>query len=364
MKITRIDCTPFSLPLSKPVTFAAGVLAVTEHVLIEIHTDQGLVGRGEAPSRPFFYGESQRSVVTAVEKWFAPALVGQSPFAIERAWAAFASVEHNNTAKGAIDIALHDLMGQALGQPCYRLLGDYADWARVTYVCGYGPPQAMAEEALRLNASHGITAFKLKVGLNPQQDVEMLRTVRRALPEATLYVDGNQGLRAQDAIRVLAEAEAQGIVWAEEPVHKDDRVGRRHVAKAANVPILGDESCRTAEEVTREIDEEAIHLISIKVARTGFRVSRDIVAQCLARRIRPMSGSQGDSGIGVVAGLHFCAAHKATQSLPAELCFHLNLSDDVLAEPLQVREGKLALSDAPGLGIAIDRDKLAHYRAD
>jgi L-Ala-D/L-Glu epimerase len=361
MKITRIECTPFNLPLKHAVTFAAGTLAVNENVLVEIHTDDGLVGVAEAPSRPFFYGESQRSIVTAIEKWFAPALVGKSPFDLEQIAVAFASVEHNNTAKGAIDIALHDLIGKATQQPCHRLLGGFGREARLTYVCGFGPPEAMADEAEQIRATHGITAFKLKVGLKPAQDAAMLRAVRKRLPDALLYVDGNQGLRQHDAIPLLEAAAAQGIAWAEEPCHKDDRSGRAVVARRGGVPILGDESCRTPEEVAREIADGTIHLVSIKVARTGFRMSRDIVALALAYRLRAMSGSQGDSGIGVVAGLHFCVAHRSTQSLPAELSFHLNLSDDLLAEPLVIRDGKLAVSERPGLGISVDRDKLRHY---
>lgn len=362
MKIVRITCTPFDLPLKHAVTFAAGTLAVNQNVLIEIETDDGLVGRAEAPSRPFFYGESQASMVAAVSNWFAPALTGLDPFALERVWAAFAPIEHNNTVKGAIDMALHDIIGQALGQPCHRLLGGYASSARVTYVCGFGPPDAMADEAQAMHAKFGITAFKLKVGLVPAQDKAMLRTLRRRLPDALLYVDGNQGLNQHDALAVLAEAADQGIAWAEEPCHKDDRAGRAIVARHGGVPILGDESCRTPEEVAREIADGTIHLVSIKTARTGFRRSRDIVAQALAQRLRPMSGSQGDSGIGVTSGLHFCVAHQATASLPAELCFHLNLADDLLAEPLVIRDGRLTASDHPGLGIVIDRDKLKHYR--
>lgn len=358
MKITGITATPFNVPFRHAVTFAAGHLAVNENVLVEVRTDEGLVGRAEAPSRPFFYGESQKSMVAAIESWFGPALVGLDPFAIERVWAAFASVEHNNTVKGAIDIALHDIMGQALGAPCHQMLGGYGRSARVTYVCGFGPPDEMADEAERMHASHGITSFKLKVGIDPRQDAAMLQAVRGRVPEALLYVDGNQGLTSQDALRLMHVAADVGVAWAEEPCHKDDRAGRRRLAASSPVPILGDESCRTAEEVAREIDDGCVHLVSIKTARTGFRLSRNIVAQCLAHRVRPMSGSQGDTGVGILAGMHFCVAHKATQSLPAELCFHLNLADDLLAEPLVIKNGMLAASNTPGLGVVIDPDRL------
>jgi L-alanine-DL-glutamate epimerase-like enolase superfamily enzyme len=363
MKITRIVCTPFTLPLRATIHFAAGSMPVTEQVLVEVHTDEGLIGMAEAPSRPFFYGESPASMIAAVEKWFGPALIGSDPFAIERAWHQFDRVEHNNTIKGALDIALHDVMGQALGISCRRLLGDWGDSVAVTYVCGLGAPQKVAEEAVGMHGRYGITAFKLKVGVDPAQDEVMLRHVRKALPDALLYIDGNQGLTAQQAIRLLDIAAEERIAWAEEPCSMHDRIGRQRIAAATAVPILGDESCRTLEEVAREVTDRTVHLVSIKTARTGFRLSRNILAYCVAARVRPMSGSQGDSGIGVIAGWHFCAAHRATQTLPAELSFFLNLADDLLAEPLTIRDGRLALPESPGLGVRIDRSKLVRYTA-
>ena len=362
MKVSRIDCTPFSLPLKRPVRFANGRLVVTEHVLVEIHTDEGLVGRAEAPSRPFFYGESQASMVAAVRQWFGPLLVGLHPLQIEQAWAGFATVEHNNTIKGALDIALHDLAGQILGQPCHRLLGAWATQVRATYICGYDTPEVMAEEALMVRERYGITSFKLKVGIDPSQDLRMLHTLRRALPDALLYVDGNSGLSGPDAVRVLDAGYEVGLKWAEEPVHRDDRPGRAFAARHSKVPLMGDESCRNPEEATREINEGIVQAISIKTARTGFRVSRDIVAQCTARRVQTIIGSQGDSTLGIVSALHFAAAHRATAINPAELTFHLNTESDILTEPVAVRDGMLTVPDGAGLGIQIDPEKLARYR--
>lgn len=364
MKIIRIDAIPFNIPFRHAVTFAAGHLAVNENVLVEVHTDEGLVGRAEAPSRPFFYGELQAGMVAAVARWFGPALQGMDPFAIEQAWAAFAAVEHNNTVKGAIDIALHDIMGQALGVPCHRLLGGWTDSVRVTHICGYGPPQAMIDEALAMRERWGIDSFKLKVGIDPRQDVEMLHAVRAALPDALLYVDGNSGLNGADAVRVLEAGYEVGLAWAEEPVHRDDRPGRAFVARHVRVPIMGDESCRTPEEVARELGDGFVQVVAIKTARTGFRVSRDIAAQCAARRVRNVIASQGDSTLGIVSGLHFAVAHRQTAQQPAELAFHLNTESDILDEPVVIRGGRLAPSDRPGLGVGIDPDKLARYRVD
>jgi L-Ala-D/L-Glu epimerase len=364
MKIVAVECIPFSLPLAHPVRFAGGRLDTTEHVLVQVHTDDGLVGIAEAPSRPFFYGESQAGMVEAVRRWFGPLLVGSDPLSIERAWAAFGEVEHNNTIKGALDIALHDIAGQALGVPCHRLLGGWDTSVRVTHICGYDAPAAMADEALAIRERWGIDCFKLKVGIDPRQDVEMLHTLRRALPDATLYVDGNSGLNGPDAVRVLDAGYEVGLVWAEEPVHRDDRAGRAFVARHSRVPIMGDESCRTPQETARELDDGFVHVVGVKTARTGFRLTRDIVAHCTARRVRNVVASQGDSTLGAAAALQFAVAHRATALQPAELAFHLSIGADLLVEPLVVRDGRMTASDRPGLGVRIDPEKLARHRVD
>jgi L-alanine-DL-glutamate epimerase-like enolase superfamily enzyme len=364
MKITRVECIPFSLPLRHPVRFAGGTLSLTEHALVRIETDEGLVGIAEAPSRPFFYGESQASMVAALRQWFAPALVGSDPFAIERAWALMNGVEHNNTIKGAVDIALHDLMGQAIGLPCHRMLGGWTDQVPVTHICSYAAPERMAEEALAMRERHGIFCFKLKVGIDPAQDVRMLHALRRALPDAMLYVDGNSGLSGPDAVRVLDAGYEVGLLWAEEPVHRNDRVGRSFLARHTRVAIMGDESCRTPDEVHRELNDGHVQVVAIKTARTGFRISRDIIAQCAASRVRNVIASQGDSTLGIAAALHFTVAHQATASNPAELAFHLNTESDLLTERIEIRDGLIRVWDRPGLGVVIDPDKLERYRVD
>lgn len=364
MKITSVTTIPFSLPLRRAIGFAHGSMATTEHVLVEITTDEGLTGRAEAPSRPYLYGESQLSMAEAVRLWFAPQLVGLDPLRTDTIRGVLDRVAHNNTIKGAIDIALHDLIGQALGQPCFMLLGGHADRVRVTYVCGYSTPQEMADECAQVHAKHGVASFKVKVGVDPRKDAAALAAIRGCLPEALIYVDGNEAFSEKGALHMLAMAAEHGVAWAEEPCQAADTVARRRVAEHGAIPILGDDSCRTLAEVAREAVNAAIHLVSIKVARTGYRLSRDILGLAAAHGIRPLVGSQGDSGIGVLAGAHFCAAHRATSALPAELAFHLNLGADLLVQPPPIVNGELVLDRRPGLGLVIDPDQLARYRVD
>lgn len=364
MKITAISTVPFSLPLRRAIGFSHGSMVSTQHVLVEVHTDGGLVGRAEAPSRAYLYGESQASMVEAVRLWFAPLLVGLDPFRTDTIRGILDRTANNNTIKGAIDIALHDLIGRAVGQPCYKLMGGHTDRVRVTYVCGYSTPQEMADECAQMHETHGITAFKVKVGVDLRKDEAALAAIRTRLPDALIYVDGNEAFGEKDALNLLAMAAAHKVAWAEEPCPTADTVARRRVAEHSPIPILGDDSCRTLSEVTREAVNAAIHLVSIKVARTGYRLSRDILGLAAAHGIRPLVGSQGDSAIGVLAGAHFCAAHRATSALPAELCFHLNLAGDVLVQTPLILNGELLLSNRAGLGLDVDPDKLEHYRVD
>lgn len=364
MKITSISTIPFTLPLRRAIGFAHGSMTTTEHVLVEIATNEGLVGRAEAPSRAYLYGESQRSMVEAVRLWFAPQLIGLDPFRTDTARGLLDRVAHNNTIKGAIDMALHDLIGQATGQPCFMLLGGHTDRVRVSYVCGYSTPPEMAEECAQIHAHHGVTAFKVKVGVNPQKDAASLAAIRDRLPDALIYVDGNEAFSEKGALEMLAMAAEHGVSWAEEPCRATEPVARRRVAEHGAIPILGDDSCRTLAEVAREAANAAIHMVSIKCARTGYRLSGDILGLAAANGIRPMVGSQGDSGIGVLSGAHFCASHRATSALPAELCFHLNLGADLLVDTPAIVQGELVLGRQPGLGLVIDPEKLERHRTD
>jgi L-alanine-DL-glutamate epimerase-like enolase superfamily enzyme len=200
------------------------------------------------------------------------------------------------------------------------------------------------------------------VGVARERDAETLRRIREALPDVTIYVDGNEAFDQQNGLAMLETCAEYGVAWAEEPCHHNNRAARRVVGASGAIPILGDESCRTPAEVAREIADGNIHMVSIKVARTGYGRSREILGLCLANAVKPMSGSQGDSGIGVLSAAQFCAAHPATRELPGELCFHLNLADDLLTEPLVVKGGRLQLPEGPGLGGTIDREKLVRLK--
>ncbi len=123
MKVTKIRTVPFRIPLKKATEWARGKIDAAEHVLVFVETDEGIMGLSEAPPRPSIYGESVASIKFAIDHWLAPIVMGLDPFKIEEMWDRFDYIAGNNTAKAAMDIALHDIMGKALGMPCYKLTG-------------------------------------------------------------------------------------------------------------------------------------------------------------------------------------------------------------------------------------------------
>jgi L-alanine-DL-glutamate epimerase-like enolase superfamily enzyme len=365
VKITGVSAVPFAIPMRQVVKFATGQLESVEHVLVRVTTDEGLVGTAEAPARPMVYGESTRSIVTAIESWFGPALKGLDPFALEHVSHRLARVEQNPTAKGALDIALHDIIGQAAGVPCWRLLGGWSNRVRLSHILGLGTPEEVAAQALDLRERYGFTAFKLKAGIEPKRDTAMVLAVREALgPDIFLHVDVNHGYSSQLACRVLPQWEDSDIAWVEEPCPGADERGRAFVRQATRLPLMADESCITPASVAAELRHGVCQFMSVKTARTGFTQSRAILALCGENAVAPVIGSQGDSDFGMLAGAHFYCAHRATAAWPGELSFFLDMEHGLLAEAPKIKDGMLELSDRPGLGIVIDEDRLKHARLD
>ncbi|GAA3547513.1 mandelate racemase/muconate lactonizing enzyme family protein [Kribbella ginsengisoli] len=365
MKITKVEAIPFAIPYRKPLRFASGEVTEAAHVLVRVHTDDGLVGVAEAPPRPFTYGETQASIVAAVCGLFADLVIGLSPLEREQVRVRLGRTVGNPTAKAAIDMALWDLAGQSLGVSVTELLGGYGDRMRVAHMVGFAEPAEMVAEAGRVREQYGISTFKVKVGRRPiHLDVSACRALREAMPDAELYIDGNRGWTAAEAARALRAMTDLDLLFAEELCPADDVLGRRWLVGQSGIPMYADESVPTPGDVTRELLGGSATGVSIKTARTGFTGSHRVLAQCEGLGVEVVMGNQIDGQLGSLCSLAFGAAFEATSRQAGELSNFLDMADDLLTEPLEIRDGLLRVREAPGLGIDIDASKLAHYRTD
>jgi L-Ala-D/L-Glu epimerase len=366
VKIVAVEAIPFAIPYRKPLRFASGEVHVADHVLVRVHTDDGVVGVAEAPPRPYTYGETQASIITAIDTLFAPELTGLSLLDREPMLARLARTVGNPAAKSAVDMAVWDALGRTLDLPVTQLLGGWTDRMRVAHMVGFDSEQAMVADAQRVRAEYGITVFKVKVGRRPVElDVAACRALRRELgPDVELYVDGNRGWTPAESARALDAMADLGLTLSEELCPADDVLGRRWLVSRTTVPTVADESATTPGEVTRELLGGSANMISIKTARTGFSVSQRILFQCEGMGTEVVLGNQIDGQLGTACAVAFGAAHRHTARRAGELSNFLDMSDDLLTEPLRITGGELAVTPGPGLGVTVDPDKLEHYRRD
>jgi len=362
--ISEIEAIPYALPVLRVAHFASGTRERADHVLVRVHTDEGLVGEAEAQPRPYTYGETQASIVSAVRDHLAPALTGLDPIRTELAAQRSSHLEGNNVARGAVDLAIWDVVGKLLGRPCRELLGGYAADVAAAHMISYDEPAAMAQEAIEYSERFGIGTFKVKVGRTVDLDIAAVTAIREALPSADLYVDANRGWEYAQALRAGAALIELGVGAIEEPIAVEDVDGRLKLAQRWTVPLGGDESCISLARVAGALDEGAVRIVSIKTARTGFTESRRILDHCLARAVPVVVGSQYEGAVGVLATAAFAPAFAATAVRAAEVMNFTDLGDDLLAEPVVICDGRIIGPDAPGIGITIDEDKLDHYRLD
>lgn len=366
MKITTIQAIPYAIPFTRPLHFASGSIDVADNVLVRVETADGIVGHAEAPPRPYTYGETQASIVAVIDSLLAPALAGLTVADREEARQRMQRTVGNPTAKAAIDMAMWDAWARTLGVSVHQALGGHRDRVRVSHMLGFQEPEVVADQALAIRERHGINAFKIKVGRRPlRDDVEVCRAVRRAVgDEAEIYIDGNRGWSAAEsakAIRLLAEV---GLSRVEELCPADEVLGRRWLVQQCDVPFVADESAPTPADATREILAGAATALSIKTARTGFSDSLRVAHLAEGLGVETVVGNQIDGQLGSACSLVFAASQASTSDKAAELSNYLDMSDDLLTEPLSIVGGEMLVRSGPGLGVEIEPDKLERYRTD
>jgi len=365
MKIERVEAIPVSLPLAKPIRMAGAEVRTAHNVLVRIRTDAGLLGWGECASAPTFSGETQASIAAAVAGVLAPALLGEDPLRREALRAAMdRRLLGNNGAKSAVEIALFDLAGKALGAPVYELLGGRTrEAARLFWHLGNADPAADAREAAA-RLREGFTFFKLKVGTTTvERDIAAALQVREAVgPECDLGADANQAWDVARAIRFARGAEPARLTFLEQPVPMGDLAGMAAVARASSVPILADEGIFTAQDVLAHAREGAARIVSVKLLKAGGFTGalRAVHAAESVHLPLHLTGKVAESSIATAALVHLAVAVR-------ELEYGLGvtnhyLSADVVAEPLRGVGGHVRPPEGPGLGVEVDEARVARFR--
>lgn len=325
------------LKLHRPFTISRGTQHYAYNVCVQLG-DGDINGLGEAaPSE--HYGEIQRTVLAVLE--YLQPVLGDVPLALAALHEAMEHAIHlNPAAKAAVDMAAYDLLGKRAGIPVYTLLGlDPQRTPLTSYTIGIDTPEDMADKA-REAAAYPI--LKVKVGTG--NDVQNLKAIREARPDATIRVDANEAWTAKEAVASIERITPFDIEFVEQPVSGPDLEGLGHVRDAVSIPVIADESCIVPADVPRVA--AYVDGINIKLMKCGgIYPALQMIHLARAHNLAVMMGCMIESSLSITA-----AAQLSPLLDYADLDGHVLIDDDPYVG-VTIEDGRLILPDAPGLGV-------------
>ncbi|MCD6034137.1 MAG: hypothetical protein K0S78_6323 [Thermomicrobiales bacterium] len=374
MRINEVTTLKLRFSMATPMADAIHYMPERNLLLVQIHTDEGLVGLGECAA----YGGSLDSMERVVLDDLRPSLIGEDPFHVERLWSRMARRSHQRGTTG--------MLMQAISGVLYRLLGGYTDTLDAYASAGfYAASKGLTELAEEVGgyAERGFRTVKMKVGRNPEvmlnplpdmwapdyatatldEDVERVRAARAAIgPDVRLAIDANNAWTPAVAIQFMRRVADQNIYWLEEPVATDDVAGSAEVAHAIDVPVAGYETATGLASFRDLIAQRAVDIVQPDVIWTGgITVCRKVAALAEAYRL-PVVPHVFSSAVAAMANMHFIA------SLPngGLLEFDQNpnvLRSELFEEAIEVgSDGRVRLPERPGLGVSLNQAIVDRHR--
>ena len=352
LTITSLSTTIFRLPMLGELKWGkTSRMAEVQHVLVQVALSDGSTGCAEAPPRPTIYGETVYSITSIIAHELAPRLVGEP---VEKVAARLHEVKYNHTAKGAIDMAIHDALAQSEGVSLAEHLGCTQHRLPVSYILGIGDRDTVLAEAERI-VDQGVRVLKVKVGRDWDDDLARIRDLQRMFgTSVALYADANECMEPEEAGRKLTILGEMGLLYCEEPLPVELIRERAALRARQHLPIIADDSTFTLRDLQRELALDTFDILNIKTPRTGYTESLAMLEQARAAGKGVMVGSQAGSAIGTARAAVFAALPGIEH--PSELSFFLKLKEDIVDRPIPIRDGTIDLADV--LAVQVDPDRL------
>lgn len=361
MKITDVRIGRISVPLRVPFKTALRTVSSVEDIIVEVCTDDGRVGYGEAPPTGVITGDTTGGIIGALRDHIVKAIMGRDVDEFETLMTTLQScVVKNTSAKAAVDMALWDLYGQRWNIPVYKMLGGARKCIVTDITISVNDPEEMVRDTENA-LSRGYDTLKIKVGKDADMDFQRLTAVRKAAPNATIRIDANQGWTPKEAVRLLNRMQEQGleIEFVEQPVKAHDFAGLKYVTERSYVPVLADESVFSPEDAMTILQMGAADLLNIKLMKCGgIYNALKICSAAEVFGVECMIGCMLEAKIAVNAAIHLACARQVITRVDLDgpvLC-----SEDPILGGAVFEEQNITVSDAPGLGIrGIEPGKIA-----
>ena len=366
MRISAVEAIPVVVPRDRPSSSSLGTFESAKAGILRVRTDQGIEGIGEVAM--LWHGGGS-SLCHDINTRLASAFVGDDPSNIVRLHRRLEELcqfgYHTNPVRAAFDMAFYDILGKALGAPVYALLGGKArDRIELSMSVHMAPFEEMlAQTAQFIEAGYG--TVKVKVGIDPQADIEIVRGIRNRFGEdLQIRVDANMGWRSpKEALNVIRRLNEYRILSVEQPIPPQHLEGLAVIREHSPVPVMVDESVWSPDDAWRVVQAGAADIINVYVAETGgIYPSLKIFHLAELAGIECAIGSMPEFGVGTAAQAHLGVAVPVLRH-PSDVAGVLYQGDDLICSPLRIENGYAYPPEGPGLGVEPDWEKIEFYRA-
>ena len=376
-EIERIELIPLHVPFKEAVIkamsegegglgFALGAEESWpggDFVICKLFSKSGEIGLGEVFVWLPETGVSPNQIIDAVENSLAKYVIGENPFNIEKInYRMDLNLARNEAAKGLIDMACYDLMGQISDLPaCYLMGGKFVDEIPIAALLPLADPM-LVKGILRSYYKKGFRNFRLKLGKSVQKDLEIVQIIRKTFGnEIRLRVDYNQAYTPSMAVRAIKSIEPYGIDFVEQPVKASDYIGMAFVQKRVDTPLMSHEGFFSLRDFITLVEMNAVQVLGLNSERPGG-VSKAIAALKYAK-MRGLDVVLHNQPLGIASAMHihFAVAKYPYINHATELFGQEMLQDDLISDPIDYSNGIAKLPEGKGWGVSLDERALNKY---
>lgn len=360
MKIDSVVITHVRVPLVAPFRISSGAVTAKDGIVVALHSD-GLTGYGESSpmSGSFYSGDTPARSWEELCNVVVPAITGQTFEGPEDWNAALDKLPAGNFTKTGVETAFWDIAAQRQNTPLHKMLGGTATQVKSGLAVGLYDD---VDEMLRTIERYLVDGYhRVKLKIEPGHDVEIVKAARKSFGDIPLFVDANgaYSLEHLDVFRALDEFD---LMMFEQPFGKDALEDLAVLQQTVRTPVCLDESLDTAEQLERAIELQSFRIANFKIQRVGgFHHALEMLQICRRRGVLAWVGTMPELGIGQAQGAALASLDDFVFPTDVEASTRW-FQDDIISPFLEVRNGNIDLPAVPGLGYAVDPQKLLKYQ--
>ncbi|MFN0109096.1 MAG: mandelate racemase/muconate lactonizing enzyme family protein [Blastocatellia bacterium] len=359
--IVKIEHQMVFIPFHKAAEWAAGKRPGTTRLIVQVHTADGTIGLGETICLWEF-------VEPVLARTIIPLALGADAYDIEKLCRKIEGAGYYHhiralvAALAGFEMALWDIVGKQANLPLYKLWGGaYRNPIPMIAYLQAKDPQQIADESAAAVAN-GFDTIKVKIGMSPESDLEIVKAARAAAPQAKLRADVNGAWTMGTAKRMMRKLEEYDLEYVEQPLPLDDLSGHAYLRKLFTTPIALDESAYTMQDVLAIIRAEAADVILLDPHQSGGMLRCRKAAAIAEAAGMPVTFHSGaELGISTAAYLHLAAT--IPNLMLAVDNQYTSLTDDIVETPYQLNNGAMFVPTGAGLGVTLNAQKLRQHAA-